>query len=119
MSTGFDKPGEVNTYTAPTGGVVSGEAYLIGSKLVIATATVAQTLPFEGLCRGVVRVRKLGAEAWAEGDKLYFDANASPDPVFTTDVGSPALPLVGVAVEDIAASPAVTTGRALLDGVAR
>jgi predicted RecA/RadA family phage recombinase len=115
----YTNPGEVNTFTAPTGGVVSGEAYMIGSLLVIATATVAQTLPFEGLAKGVVRVRKLGADAWAEGDKVYFDAAASPDSVFTTDVGSPALPLVGVAVEDIDASPAVTTGRVRLDGGAR
>lgn len=119
MSTEFSKPGEAQTFTAPTGGVVSGEAYMIGSKLVIATHDAAQTLPFEGLCRGVVRVRKLEDEEWAEGDKLYFDASASPDPVFTTEIGSPALPLVGAAVEDIPASPAVSTGRALLDGVVR
>ena len=115
----YIKPGEVNTFTAPTGGVVSGEAYMIGSLLVVATATVAQTLPFEGIAKGVVRVRKLDDEEWTEGEKVYFDANASPDPVFTTEVGSPALPLVGVAVEDIAASPAVATGKVRLDGVAR
>jgi predicted RecA/RadA family phage recombinase len=114
----YSKPGEVVTFTAPTGGVVSGEAYMIGSLLVVATADVDQTLKFEGLTRGVVSVRKLGAEAWSEGDKIYFDADASPT-VFTTEVGSPALPLVGVAVEEIAASPAVTTGLVRLDGVAR
>lgn len=116
----YVKPGEVNTFTAPTGGVVAGEAYMIGSLLVIATTSVAQTLPFEGFAGpGVVRVRKLGDDVWAEGAKIYFDAAASPDPVFTADIGSPALPLVGVAVEDIAASPATTTGLVRLDGVAR
>lgn len=115
----YSQPGDVLTLTAPTGGVVSGEAYMIGSLCVVATHSAAQTLPFAGLVRGVVSVRKLDDEEWAEGDKIYFDADASPDPVFTTVVGSPALPLVGVAVEDIAASPATATGKVRLDGVAR
>ena len=85
-------------FTAPTGGVESGKAYKIGSLLVIATAAVAQTLPFVGVPAGVFEIPKPDQEAWAEGDPIYFDAAASPDPLFTAVQQSPVLPLVGVAV---------------------
>jgi predicted RecA/RadA family phage recombinase len=115
----YVKPGEANTFTAPSGGVVSGGAYMIGSLLVIAAADAAEAALFEGVSVGVFDLPKFDDEEWAEGDKIYFDEDASPSPVFTTEVGSPALPLVGVAVEDIAASPAVATGKVRLDGAAR
>ena len=40
--------GKVMEYTAPSGGVVSGTAYLIGSLVVVATHAAAQTLKFIG-----------------------------------------------------------------------
>jgi len=98
---------------------VSGSAYLIGSLVVIAAATVAQTLPFEGAAKGVFRVPRIDSEAWTEGEKIYFDPDASPDPVFTNVAGSPTLTLVGVSLEEIAASPATATGLVRLDGAAR
>jgi predicted RecA/RadA family phage recombinase len=86
----------VLTFTAPTGGVVAGTAYLIGGLVVIATETVAQTLPFDGVTIGVVDVTKVNDEAWTEGVKLYWDDTAKK---FTKVVGSNTL--VGAAVAPI------------------
>lgn len=94
----YTECGETIPFTAPTGGVVSGGAYLIGDLLVIATGNVAQTLPFEGVPVGVFDLPKPDQEAWTEGEKIYFDEAASPVALFTSAIGSPALPLVGAAV---------------------
>src|SRR6186713_1161452 len=90
----FSQPGQVVTLTAPTGGVVSGLPYKIGSLVVIATKDVAETLPFEALVEGVVDVPKVGDEIWTEGLKIYYDASPSG---FTSSSGGNTL--VGVAVE--------------------
>lgn len=111
--------GEVLKFTAPAGGVVSGQAYMIGSILVVAAADALEDAEFEGLTVGVFRVPKPDDEAWSEGDPVYFDAAVSPEPLFTVTAVSPALPLVGVAVEEIDASPAQATGLVRLDGAAR
>src|SRR3972149_7807828 len=102
--------GDVLTLTAPTDGVVSGTAYLIGSLVVIATRTVAQTLEFEGQVTGVVSHAKVSAQAWTEGAKIYWDDTAKN---FTTTSGGNTL--VGVAAE--AAANPTATGRVRLDGV--
>jgi predicted RecA/RadA family phage recombinase len=73
----FQKPGNVVTLTAPTGGVSSsGTPVLIGSLLVIPMATVAQTLPFEAMVTGVVAITKVGSQAWAEGQPVFWDDTA-------------------------------------------
>lgn len=108
----FSQEGEVLTLTAPSGGVVSGTAYLIGSLLVVATETVAQTLPFRGLVTGIVEHAKVSAQAWTEGVKIYWDNSAKN---FTTTSGGNTL--VGVAAA-AAANPSAT-GLVRLDGVAR
>ena len=88
--------GDVITLTAPSGGVVSGSTYLIGSLVVVATATVAQTLPFEALVVGMADLPKVAEEAWTEGAKLYWDV--SPAGLTTVSSGNT---LVGVAVQPI------------------
>lgn len=72
----FIKPGDIVTYTAPAGGVVSGLAYLIGGLLVVATNTVAATLQFEGAATGVCNLVKVAGVAWTEGMVLYWDNTA-------------------------------------------
>src|SRR3989304_5617705 len=89
----YNQSGGVLTLTAPSGGVVSGKAYLIGKLVVTATETVAQTLPFAALAIGVVDVPKVNDEAWTEGLKVYWDDSAKK---FTSVVG--ANTLVGVAI---------------------
>jgi len=88
--------GDVLTLTAPSGGVVSGSAYLIGSLVVVATETVAQTLPFVGLVLGCVDLPKVAEEGWTEGVKLYWDV--SPAGLTIVSSGNT---LVGVAVGPI------------------
>lgn len=108
----YAQPGEVITLTAPTGGVVSGTAYKIGSLIVVALVTAAQTIQFSALVRGVVNHAKVSAQAWTEGVKIYWDDSAKN---FTTT--STSNTLCGVAAA-AAANPSAT-GYVRLDGVAR
>lgn len=108
----FVQIGENLTLTAPSGGVVSGEGYLIGSLFVVATVTADVGDPFVGRVIGVVELAKPTGEAWTEGAKLYW--NNSTRKITTTSGGNT---LVGVATE-VTASTA-TTGNVRLDGVAR
>lgn len=110
----FIQPGEVQTFTAPTGGVVSGGVYQIGQVVVVAAADVAQTLPFEGKIRGVFEVTKVGSQAWTEGALVYFEDGAR---AFTTVAGGNHL--AGWAVEAVGSGATLTTGKVYLDGVAR
>ena len=66
--------GTTMTFTAPTGGVVSGTPVLIGGLLVIPEATVAQTLPFAGAAVGTFSLAKATGNAWTEGQTLYWDS---------------------------------------------
>jgi predicted RecA/RadA family phage recombinase len=86
------------TLTAPSGGVVSGTAYLIGSLLVIAEETAAEAASFTATVRGVVKVPKVADETWTEGLAIYFDESAGK---FTLDDDSASNPLVGAAVQPI------------------
>lgn len=108
----FDQEGEVIPLTAPSGGVTKGTAYKIGSLVVVATATVAQTLKFSAFVKGVVTHAKVSAQEWTEGVKVYWDDSAKN---FTTTSGGNTL--VGVAAE--AAANPTATGKVRLDGVAR
>lgn len=107
-------PGEVLTFTAPVGGVVSGTAYKIGDIVVIATVTADAAAFFAGLVVGIISYTKPGSQAWAEGVKVYWDDSAKK---FTTTSSSNTL--VGVAAEAVGAGAGETTGKIRLDGVAR
>lgn len=73
----FIQPGDVMTFTAPSGGVVSGTAYLIGALVVVAAKSVAVGLPFEGQAVGVFTLPKITGAAWTEGQLLYWDSATS------------------------------------------
>lgn|SRR5262245_43643150 len=108
----FIKEANNHEWTAPTGGVVSGTPYLIGSIVVIAGVSAAQGLPFNGLTTGVFEVDKVSAQAWTEGVKVYWDNTAKN---FTTTVSTNTL--VGVAAA--AAQNPSAKGLVLMDGAAR
>jgi predicted RecA/RadA family phage recombinase len=110
----YGQNGEVVTLTAPSGGVVSGIAYKIGSLIAVALVTTAQTLPFPALARGVVSYAKPGSQAWTEGVKVYWDDSGKN---FTTTSGGNTL--AGVAVVAVGSGAGETTGVVRLDGVAR
>lgn len=109
MATNFIQPGDCLTLTAPTGGVVAGTAYLIGNLLVVATTTVAQTLPFEGCVEGVFTLPKATGQTWTEGALLYWD-NTNKN-LTTTSTSNYR---VGCAVA--AAASGDTTGKVRLTG---
>ena len=104
------QPGTVLTLTAPTGGVVSGSVYKVGQLLVVAAATVAQTLPFEGQTEGVFTIVKVAGQAWTEGALVYWDDTAKN---FTTTASGNLL--AGVATA--AALTAATSATVRLNGI--
>jgi predicted RecA/RadA family phage recombinase len=105
----FLQPGDTLTLTAPSGGVVSGTPYLIGGLLVVALSTVAETLPFEGVRRGVFSFTKVGSQAWSEGDKVYWD---NTNKYFTKTAADNTF--AGYAVEAVGSGGGATTGKVLL-----
>jgi predicted RecA/RadA family phage recombinase len=107
----FVQPGDSLTLTAPGGGVVSGNVYLIGVLLVVAAITAAATEPFTCMARGVFDVPKAPSQAWTEGAAVYWDAGNSR---FTTTAGGNTL--AGVAVLAVGSGAGETTGRVFLNG---
>ncbi|HWJ72588.1 MAG TPA: DUF2190 family protein [Kaistia sp.] len=69
----FIQEGDVLTLPAPTGGVVSGQAYLIGVLFGVAMASAAEGADFPFKTTGVVELPKTSALAIAVGDALYWD----------------------------------------------
>ena len=108
----YSAPGEVLELAAPSGGVVTGLAYKIGSLVVIATVTAAATVRCSFIVIGVVYVLKVTTETWTEGVKIYWDDTAK---LFTSV--STSNTLVGVAVA-ATVNPSAS-GYVRLDGVAR
>lgn len=72
----FVESGEVLELTAPSGGVVSGTAYLIGALVVVATVTAAEAAKFIAEVVGVVELPKVADEGWTENLKVYWDNSA-------------------------------------------
>jgi predicted RecA/RadA family phage recombinase len=102
----FVEQGESLPFVAPSGGVVSGQPYLIGSLLVVAAQSKAQGLVFQGMTHGVFLGDKVATQAFTEGQKIYWDNTARK---FTSVVGSPANTLVGCSVAAIAAAVGLAT----------
>lgn len=109
MAKNYIQPGEKLELTAPTGGVVGGSGYLIGALFVVADADVDEGDPFIGHRCGVWDLTKTSAQAWTEGQKVYWDDSASE---VTTD-GTKGQ-LIGVAAA--AAANPTSTGSVLLNG---
>lgn len=110
----FVQPGDVQTFTAPSGGVVSGGVYKIGQVVCVAAATVAQTLPFEGKIRGVFTVTKVGSQAWTVGVPVYWDNGNTR---FTSTASGSRL--VGHATVAVGSGAGETTGTVYFDGATR
>jgi predicted RecA/RadA family phage recombinase len=114
----YVQPGNTITLTAPSGGVVSGTAYQIGSLLVVAQTTADEGAKFEALVNGVVTLPKAASQAWTEGAKIYWNnsAAASGGQVCTTDATKGML--IGVAAAAVDDKATSTTGTVRLNGVA-
>ena len=76
MATNYLSAGEVLELTAPSGGVVSGVGYLVGSAFVIALGSAAQTEKFRGQRVGkftLPKVTHATDKAFAEGEQVFWD----------------------------------------------
>lgn len=111
MATNYRKSGEVTTFTAPSGGVVSGTPVLIGSLLVVPLFSAAEDAEFEGKAVGEWTLPKTSAQAWTEGQKIYWNVGTD-----LADSDGTTGPLIGVAVA-VAANPS-GTGVVRLNGAA-
>lgn len=97
--------------TAPGGGVVSGQGYVIGSLFAVAgNGPIAAGEKFPGVVVGVVDLTKATGQVWAEGDVIYWDDSAKE----ASNVGGDQR--IGAASAS-ALGPAAT-GAVRLDGVA-
>lgn len=91
MAKNLVQDGDILTFIAPSGGVTSGNGYLIGATFVVANVSVAQDLPFAGSLTGVWDLPKVAVQTPAPGALLYWD-NAAKN-VTTTSAGNT---LIGV-----------------------
>lgn len=111
MARNYVQPGKSISAIAPTGGVTSGNPYIIGGLFGVALATAIATAAFEFGIEGVFTLAKTTSQTWVAGDRLYWDgANAK-----LTNVPTAGCKLVGTA--GAAAASADTTGAVRLNGI--
>lgn len=92
----FKQPADIVTIPAPSGGVTIGAGVLVDKLLGVALDTKAEGVLVDLQRTGVVSVSKVSAQAWAIGDRIYWDASAAK---FTT-VATPVV--AGIAHKDAA-----------------
>ncbi|QJP14680.1 DUF2190 family protein [Starkeya sp. ORNL1] len=102
--------GDTVDLTAPSGGVVSGVAYLLGVLVAVANVTAAQGVTVAFSRSGVFTLPKATGQTWTEGAVLYWDNTAKN---FTTTASSNTK--AGVALA--AAASGDTSGKVLLPGI--
>lgn len=71
----FVQAGDILDFTAPSGGVVGGNAYVIGAAFAVAVSTEDEGETFAGLVEGVVNLPKASG-AITEGALVYWDNTA-------------------------------------------
>lgn len=111
MSSNFVREGVHLPLTAPTGGVVAGSGYLIGTLFVVALVSAAEGASFTGRVEGVFTLPKTSAQAWTEGQKVFWD-NSNHRADSDSTVGQ----LIGAAAA-VAANPSATGSVRLNCGV--
>lgn len=112
MATNYIQKGDTVTVTAPSGGVTSGNAYLIGGLFGVATTTQLVGVDVELATEGVFELTKVGSQAWVVGDRIYWD---SANTRCTSDAGAGIY--VGVCTEAVASGAGDTLGKVRLNGI--
>jgi predicted RecA/RadA family phage recombinase len=102
----YVQPGETLTLIAPTGGVKSGDGFLVGAIFAVAAYDAAAGTDVEGSTIGVFDLPK-DASVIAQGQSVYWDNVA--EKITTTATANT---LVGKAV--VAAGGSATTARVLI-----
>ena len=105
----YVQPGNTITLTAPYD-VASGDGLLVGSIFGVATGAAANGEAIEAALVGVFDLKKVGSQAWAVGDKIYWD-NTAKETTKTTTSNT----LVGVAIEAVGSGAGETIGRVRLN----
>ena len=106
----YVQPGNTITLTAPYA-VASGDGMLVGSIFGVAAGTAAIGESVEAALVGVYELKKLGSQAWAVGDRIYWDNTARQTTKVTTSNT-----LIGVATEAVAGGATDLIGRVRLNG---
>jgi len=106
----YVQPGNTITLTAPYA-VVSGDGLLVGSIFGVAAGSAALGETVEASLVGVFDLKKVASQAWAAGDKVYWD-NTNKEATKTA-TGNTA---VGVAIEAVAGGAGDVIGRVRLNG---
>lgn len=106
----YVQPGNTLPLTAPYA-VTSGDGILVGSLFGIAAGDAASGEEVETALVGVYDLKKVGTQAWAVGDKIYWD-NTAREATKTATANT----LIGVAVAAVAGGAADTVGRVRLNG---
>jgi predicted RecA/RadA family phage recombinase len=106
----YVQPGNTITLTAPYA-VASGDGLLVGSIFGIAAGAAALGDPIESALVGVYDLKKVASQAWAAGDKIYWDNTARQTTKVTTSNT-----LIGVATEAVAGGATDLIGRVRLNG---
>jgi predicted RecA/RadA family phage recombinase len=105
----YVQPGNTVTLTAPYD-VASGDGLLVGAIFGVATGAVANGEAIETALVGVFDLKKVGSQAWAVGDKIYWDNTAKQATKTATDNT-----LIGVAIEAVGNGAGETVGRVRLN----
>lgn len=106
----FIMMGVALTLTAPYA-VASGAGFQVGSIFAVATNAADNGATVEGMTAGVFDLVKVGSQAWAVGDKVYWDNGNKR----CTSDGTAGM-LIGTAVAAVASGANDTTGRVRLNG---
>lgn len=106
----YVQPGNTITLTAPYA-VASGDGLLVGSVFGVAAGDAANAETVEAALIGVFDLKKVASQAWAVGDKIYWDNTAKV--ATKTASGNTA---IGVAVEAVGGGASDTIGRVRLNG---
>jgi len=109
----FIQHGKALDFVAPSGGVTSGVPVKIGGLLVIPLVDADQTETFTGEVEGVFEVTKVGSQAWAVGDVVFWDNGNTR----FTKTDAEGLFRAGVAANIVASGAGDTKGYVRLDGI--
>lgn len=76
MASNKVQDGNIITVTGPTGGVATGGAVDLATRIAIALVSIAESAAGAASVEGVFELAAETGVAWAQGDALYYDFTA-------------------------------------------
>lgn len=104
----YIESGKMLTFAAPYD-LLSGGGFMVGGIFAVAAFDALSTKIVEGMTEGVFDLTKIGSQAWAVGDRVYWDNTNKR--LTTVASGNHA---VGFAVAVVDSAAGSTTGRAFI-----